>query len=66
MLQSFKSFTDVVAPIETYSSVEVTTNPECGGIMTGDEPKCAKGSGVVSALVLQISTMTILMLLGKP
>ena len=51
VLNSFKSFTDAVVPIETSRSVKVMTSPACGNVVVRDEPKCAKCSGMVSAFV---------------
>ena len=41
-------------------------NPACGDVVAKDEPKSAKCSGMVSAFVTQIPTMTIHVLHGEP
>ena len=42
------------------------TSPSCGNVVVRDEPKCAKCSGMVSAFVTQIPTMTVHVLHGEP
>ena len=66
MLKSFKSFTDAVAPIKTFRSVKVVSNPTRGDIVARDEPKSAKGSSMIGAFIAQISTMTVHVLHGEP
>ena len=60
-----KSFTDAVALIETFGSVEVVSSPTRGDMKARDELKSAKGSSMISAFVTQIHTVTIHVLYGK-
>ena len=66
LFEWFQDLADVVAAIKTYRSVKVLTSPACGNVVVTDEPKCAKCSGMVSAFVTQIPTMTVRVLHGEP
>ena len=56
----------LLQPSKTYRGVRVTTNPARGDVMARDEPKCAKGSSMVSAFVTQIPAVTMHVLHGEP
>ena len=55
----------LLQPSKQTEGIKVMTSPACGIVVVRDESKCAKCSGMVSAFVTQISTVTIYVLHGE-